>query len=99
MLRGRQGLGQDIRDLGLGGNVFDDDEALLDGLTGEVKLHVNVLGALVVDRISREPDAALVILKDNSGKGLATTDFFEMVARGGSPPCKPRIGKHIQPRS
>jgi hypothetical protein len=61
------GLGEEVREVETGGDLDDDTNlVMLDGLTNVVVPDVDVLGAIVMDRIVDEVDGALVVLVHDS---------------------------------
>jgi hypothetical protein len=60
------GLGEEVRAVEAGGDLGDTNLVMLDGLTDVVVPDVNVLGAVVMDRVVDEVDGALVVLVHDS---------------------------------
>ena len=62
-----QSLGEDVGHHALRGQILEDDLLLLHQLLDEVVAYVDVLGPLVMSRLDRHGDAALVVLKNEAG--------------------------------
>ena len=60
------GLGEEVRAVEAGGDLDDTNLVMLDGLTDVVVPDVDVLGAVVMDRVVDEVDGALVVLVHDS---------------------------------
>ena len=60
------GLGEEVRAVEAGGDLDDTNLAMLDGLTDIVVPDVDMLGAVVMDRVVDEVDGALVVLVHDS---------------------------------
>jgi hypothetical protein len=60
------GLGEEVRAVEAGGDLQDTNLVMLDGLTDVVVPDVDVLGAVVMDRVVDEVDNALVVLVHDS---------------------------------
>ena len=60
------GLGEEVRAVEAGGDLDDTNLVMLDGLTDIVVPDVDVLGAVVMDRVVDEVDGALVVLVHDS---------------------------------
>jgi hypothetical protein len=60
------GLGEEVRAVEAGGDLDDTNLVMLDGLTDVVVPDVDVLGAIVMDRVVDEVDGALVVLVHDS---------------------------------
>ena len=60
------GLGEEVRAVETGGDLDDTNLVMLDGLTDVVVPDVDVLGAVVMDRVVDEVDGALVVLVHDS---------------------------------
>ena len=59
-------LGEEVRAVEAGGDLDDTNLVMLDGLTDIVVPDVDVLGAVVMDRVVDEVDGALVVLVHDS---------------------------------
>jgi hypothetical protein len=60
------GLGEEVRAVEAGGDLDDTNLVMPDGLTDVVVPDVDVLGAVVMDRVVDEVDGALVVLVHDS---------------------------------
>jgi hypothetical protein len=60
------GLGKEVRAVEAGGDLDDTNLVMLDGLTDVVVPDVDVLGAVVMDRVVDEVYGALVVLVHDS---------------------------------
>ena len=60
------GLGEEVRAVEAGGDLDDTNLVMLDGLTDIVVPDVDVLSAVVMDRVVDEVDGALVVLVHDS---------------------------------
>jgi hypothetical protein len=60
------GLGEEVRAVEAGGDLGDTNLVMLNGLTDIVVPDVDVLGAVVMDRVVDEVDGALVVLVHDS---------------------------------
>jgi hypothetical protein len=60
------GLGEEVRAVEAGGDLHDTNLVMLYGLTDVAVPDVDVLGAVVMDRVVDEVDGALVVLVHDS---------------------------------
>ena len=65
-LRGRQGFSEEISYLKLSSNMDKCDGAILNLLTDEMTVHLNVLGAFMIGGIRCNVNSSLAITVDNS---------------------------------
>ncbi|CAI7812178.1 unnamed protein product [Closterium sp. NIES-54] len=75
----KEGLGEDVGQVGLGSNLAYGKKAALDELADEEIAHLDVLGASMVDRVLSEVDGAGIVTPEG-GAGLRGTKLSKMKA-------------------
>ena len=69
MLIASLSLGEEINNLDLGGKVVEGDRLITNRAPSELGIHTNVLGQLMLDRISNNLKSPSVVRMKGSGGG------------------------------
>ena len=70
-------LGEEINNLDLGGKVVEGDRLVMNRASSEVGVHTNVLGQLMLDRISGNMKSTSIVIVKRSGGGNRHTKILK----------------------